>query len=160
MNQQKPKTKIKNGGSEVQREISHEFPDWLKEFRENLVDESTATEPWSNQEQGSQDTSKSSHELPMERRAKVEAGSGKHSVKTNFPKDPNCDFCLKTKITRASCGRRAGTVVPRQRITKFSVKKVNRGTTIDMPWWYKTWQHNGYNHTRVKQKLPRKHRRT
>ena len=26
-----------------------------------------------------------------------------------FPKDPNCDICLKTKITRAS----AGTVVPR-----------------------------------------------
>ena len=30
-----------------------------------------------------------------------------------FPKDPNCDICLKTKITRASCRRRAGTVVPR-----------------------------------------------
>ena len=28
-------------------------------------------------------------------------------------KDPNCDICLKTKITRASCRRRAGTVVPR-----------------------------------------------
>ena len=31
---------------EVQREISHELPDWLLEFRENLVDESTSTEPW------------------------------------------------------------------------------------------------------------------
>ena len=29
-----------------------------------------------------------------------------------------------------------------------------------MPWWYKTWQHGGYNHTRVKQHLPRRHRRT
>ena len=38
---------------------------------ENLVDESTSTEPWRNPEQGSQDTSKSSHELPMEPRAKV-----------------------------------------------------------------------------------------
>ena len=37
----------------------------------------------------------------------------KHSVCTHFPTDPNCDICLKTKITRASCGRRAGTVVPR-----------------------------------------------
>ena len=36
-----------------------------------------------------------------------------HSVYTHFPKDPNCDICLKTKITRASCRRRAGTVVPR-----------------------------------------------
>ena len=39
--------------------------------------------------------------------------SGKHSVFTHFPKDPNCDICLKTKITRSSCRRRAGTVVPR-----------------------------------------------
>ena len=49
----------------------------------------------------------------MESRAKVEPGSGKHSVCTHFPKDPNCDFCLTTKITRASCRRRAGTIVPR-----------------------------------------------
>ena len=49
----------------------------------------------------------------MESRAKVEPGSGKHSVYTHFPKDSNCDICLKTKITRASCRRRAGTVVPR-----------------------------------------------
>ena len=78
-----------------------------------MVDESTSTEPWRNPEQGSQDTSKSSHELPMEPRAKVEPGSGKHSVYTHFPKDPDCDFCLKTKIPRASCRRRTGTVVPR-----------------------------------------------
>ena len=32
---------------------------------------------------------------------------------THFPKDPGCDICLKTKITGASCRRRAGTVVPR-----------------------------------------------
>ena len=43
----------------------------------------------------------------------MEPGSGKHSVYTHFPKDPNCQKCLKTKITRASCRRRAGTVVPR-----------------------------------------------
>ena len=49
----------------------------------------------------------------MELRAKVEPGSGKHSEDPHFPKDPNCDICLKTKITRDSCRRRAGTVVPR-----------------------------------------------
>ena len=103
----------KNGESEVQRDISHELPDWPQEFRENLVDESTSTVPWGNLEQGSRDTSKSSHELPMEPRAKVDLGSGKHSVYTHFLKDPNCDICLKTKITRASCRRRDGTVVPR-----------------------------------------------
>ena len=80
-----------------------DLPDWLQEFRENLVDESTSTEPWRNPGQGSQDTSKSSHELPTEPRAKVEPGSGKHGVYTPFPKDPDCDICLKTEITRASC---------------------------------------------------------
>ena len=98
---------------EVQRDVSHELPDWQQEFRENLVDDSTSTEPWRNPGQRSQDTSKSSHELPMEPRAYVEPGSGKHSVFTHFPNDPNCDICLTTKITRASCRRRAGTVVPR-----------------------------------------------
>ena len=43
----------------------------------------------------------------------MEPGSGKHSVQTHFPKDPICDICLKTERTRASCRRRAGTVVPR-----------------------------------------------
>ena len=92
---------------EVPRDISHELLDWLQEFRETLVDESTSTVPRRNPEQGSQDTSKSSHELPMEPRARVEPVSGKHSVSTHFPKDPNCDICLKTKITRTSCRRRA-----------------------------------------------------
>ena len=32
---------------------------------------------------------------------------------SHFPKGPDCDICLRTKITRASCRRRAGTVVPR-----------------------------------------------
>ena len=114
MHPQTPKTKIpKHGESEKVQKISHELPDWLQEFRENLVDESTSTRPWGNREQGSQDTSKSSLDFPMEPRAKVEPGSGKHSVHTHLPKNPNCDICLKTKITRASCRRRAGTVVPR-----------------------------------------------
>ena len=58
MNPQRPKTKIKKEERrEVQRDISHELPDWLQGFRENFVDESTSTEPWGNREQGSQDTS-------------------------------------------------------------------------------------------------------
>ena len=40
---------------EVQRDTSHELPDWLQEFKENLFVESTSTEPWGNPEQGSQD---------------------------------------------------------------------------------------------------------
>ena len=73
---------------EVQRDFSHELPDWLQEFRENLVDESTSEGRRENLEQGSEDTSKSSHQLPMEPRTEVEPGSGKHSVFTHFLKDP------------------------------------------------------------------------
>ena len=71
------------------------------------------------------------------------------------------------QITRASCRRRAGTVVPRAENFgdlinadhEFPVKKVNRVTIIDMPWWCKTWQRSGYNPTHAKQKLPRRPRR-
>ena len=57
------------------------------------------------------ESSSSSHELPSEPREKV--ASGKHSIFTHFPKDQNCDICLRTKITRASCRKRTGTVVAR-----------------------------------------------
>ena len=57
------------------------------------------------------DASSSSEELPMGPLARVV--SGKHSVFTHFQKDPNCDICLQTKITSASCRRRTGTIVPR-----------------------------------------------
>ena len=60
----------------VQRDISHELPEWLQEFREILVDESTSTELWEDLMQRSADTSSSSHEPPMEPRAYVEPGSG------------------------------------------------------------------------------------
>ena len=39
--------------------------------------------------------------------------SGKHSIFTHFQKDRKCDICLRTNITRASCWRRTGSVVPR-----------------------------------------------
>ena len=82
---------------EVQSHLLHDLPDWLQEFRENLVDERSPTEPLGNPAPKDRDTASSSHELPMESRAKVEPGSGKHSVCTHFPKDPNCDICLKNK---------------------------------------------------------------
>ena len=154
----------KHEDREVQSDRLHDLPDWLQEFRENLVDEIVPIEPRRDSSPGHRDTSTSSHEFPMESRAKAEQGSGKHSVYTQFPKDPNFDFCLKTKITRASCRRRAATVVPRAeifgdlipQITKFSVKKVNCVTIIDTLLWYKIWQLSGYNPTRVKQTLLRR----
>ena len=104
-------TNKNEGHEEVQSDLLHELPDWPQEFRETLLDESSSSEPRRNPAPGHRDTSSSSRGLPMESQAKVEPGSGKHGVYTHFPKDPNCDICLKTKITRASCRRRAGTVV-------------------------------------------------
>ena len=52
----------------------------------------------------------SSHEASSEPIFKRSEDLGKHSVKTHFPKDRNCE---RTKITRAPCRRRIGGVVPR-----------------------------------------------
>ena len=110
---QKPKTKIKMEDAKKYKAIQCMTCRAGYRISENLVDERSPTELRGNPAPKDQDTSSSSHELPMESRANVEPGSGKHSVYTHFPKDPNCDICLKTKITKASCRRRAGTVVPR-----------------------------------------------
>ena len=94
--QRSKETENKNkneGREEVQSDQSHELPEWLQEFRENLVDERSLSEPRGKPEPGYRDTFSSSHELPRESRAKVERGSGKHCVQTHFPKDPNCDIC-------------------------------------------------------------------
>ena len=53
---------------EVQRDISHELPDWLQEFRENLVDESTSEGRRGDLMQRSAHTSSSSHDPPMEQK--------------------------------------------------------------------------------------------
>ena len=37
----------------------------------------------------------------------------KHNIFIHLTKDWKCDICLRTKITRASCRRRTGTVVTR-----------------------------------------------
>ena len=95
-----PNTNVDN--EEVRGNSLHDLPEWQEEFKDNLVDESFAEH---------RDASSSSHELPSEPRAKVV--SGKHSIFTHFPKDRNCDICLRTQITSASCRRRTGTVVPR-----------------------------------------------
>ena len=37
----------------------------------------------------------------------------KHNVFTHFPKDPHCEMCRRTKITRAPCGKRSSNYFPR-----------------------------------------------
>ena len=55
----------------------------------------------------------SSHEVSLEPTSKRSEDLGKHSVKTHFPKDRNCEICQRTKITRAPCRRLIGGAVPR-----------------------------------------------
>ena len=81
-----------------------EIPEWLQEFRENLVDEIPL--------QGGSDAS-SSHEVSLEPTTKRREDLGKHSVLNHFHKDRNCEICKRTKITRALCRRRNGEAVPR-----------------------------------------------
>ena len=69
-----------------------EIPEWLQEFRENLVDDEIPLQGGSH---GS-----SSHEASLEPAPTRSVDLGKHSVYTHFPKDRNCEICQRTKITR------------------------------------------------------------
>ena len=91
---------------ELRSELLQDVPQWLQDFKENLVDKNVQPHEYS---------SNSSHELPMEPRAKV-VPAGKHSIFSHFPKDQNCDICLKTKkgiLQKAFWYSRSGTVVPK-----------------------------------------------
>ena len=99
MNQQKPK----NNQKWVRRNPLPDLPGWLEEFTENLVDESVPAHRDA--------PASSSRESTSEPR--VKEVSGKHSIYTHFPKDQNCDICLRTKITRAPCRKRTGTAILR-----------------------------------------------
>ena len=105
------RTNKHEGDEEVQSDLLPDLPDWPRVQREL---EGSCLEPRGDPSPGDAATSSSSYELPMEPRAKVEPGSGKHSVSARIlRRTQNCDICLKTKITRASCRRCAGTLVPR-----------------------------------------------
>ena len=85
--------------------LNSEIPEWLQEFRENLVDDEIPVHGDSH--------SSSSHEVCLEPTTKRCEDFGKHSVYTHFPKDRNCEICKRTKITRAPCRRCKGEAVPR-----------------------------------------------
>ena len=82
-----------------------EIPEWLQEFRENLVDDEIPVH-------GDFHAS-SSHKASSEPIFKRREDLGKHSVYIHLPKDRNCEICKRTKITRAPCRRRNGGAVPR-----------------------------------------------
>ena len=93
----------KNENHEKERgdPLCSDIPEWLQEFRENLVDDRVPERRDSH--------ASSSHELSLEPTSTRSEDLGKHSIETHFPKDRNCG----TKITRAPCRRRIGRVVPR-----------------------------------------------
>ena len=100
-----PKPNKKETTIERCNPLDSEIPEWLQEFKENLVDDEIP-------EHGDSHAS-SSHEVSLEPISKRSDDLGKHSVYTHFPKDRNCEICQRTKITRAPCRRRNGGAVPR-----------------------------------------------
>ena len=65
-----------------------EIPEWLQEFRENLVDDEIPLQGGS--------LASSSHEASLEPTTKRREDLGKHNVHTHFPKDRNCEICKRT----------------------------------------------------------------
>ena len=95
----------KESKKEQNDQLCSEIPEWLQEFRENLVDNEIPLQGCSH--------ASSSHEASLEPTTKRREDLGKHSVYTHFPKDRNCEICKRTKITRAPHRRRNGGAVPR-----------------------------------------------
>ena len=80
----KPKPNKKETPIERGNSLNSEIPEWLQEFRENLVDDEIPL-------QGESHAS-SSHEASLEPIFKRREDLGKHSVYTHFPKDRNCEI--------------------------------------------------------------------
>ena len=97
----------KNEDHDLERRdlLNSDIPEWLQEFRENLVDERVPERRDSH--------ASSSNELSLEPTPTRSVDLGKHSVENHFPKDRNCEICQRTKITRAPYRRRIGGAVPR-----------------------------------------------
>ena len=101
-----PKTKKKETTIERRNLCDDsEIPEWLQEFRGNLVDDEIPLQGGSH--------ASSSHEPSLQLTTKRREDLSKHSVYTHFPKDRNCEICKRTKITRSPCRRRNGEAVPR-----------------------------------------------
>ena len=74
-----PKPNKKETTIELGNPLYSEIPEWLQEFRENLVDDEIPVQGGSH--------ASSSHEVSLEPTFKRREDLGKHSVYTHFPKD-------------------------------------------------------------------------
>ena len=139
--QAKKKTKTpkkKESKKEQSESLCSEIPEWLQEFKANLVDDEIP-------EHGDSHAS-SSHEPSLEPTPASSVDLGKHSVETHFPNDRNCVICQRTKITRARAEDALAEsyfvqkflVIGQQQITKFSVTIANLETFTDMQSWCRT----------------------
>ena len=131
-----PKSNKKETTIERRNPCDSEIPEWLQEFRKNLVDDEIPLQGGSH--------ASSSHEVSLEPITKRREDLGKHSVYTHFPKDRNCEICKRTKITRAPCRRRNGEAVPRAvnfgdfitaDLTRSQATIANLETIIDTQSW-------------------------
>ena len=80
------KTKKRDGNRDPYDGL-RDILEWLQEFADNLEDTEVPA------------PAHVSHDSDSERPAKVASKSWKHSMKTHFPKDRNCEICLRTKMT-------------------------------------------------------------
>ena len=157
------------GCEEVQSDLLHDLSDWLQEFREILVDESS---PFRATGKPCAWTSRHSQFFSWITNGVASKSGTGYRVSTvstrTFRRTQIAISARRQKMKRASCKKnvlvqscpgRKILVTWYLQIKQNSVKEVNRGTIIDMPWWYKIWQLSGYNPTRAKQKLLRRPRR-
>ena len=78
-----------------------DLPEWLEEFTDNQEDTEMPV------------PAHISRDSDSERRTKVVSKSRKHNIFVHFPKDRNCEVCLRTKMARCPCRRCTGEAVPR-----------------------------------------------
>ena len=78
-----------------------EMPFWLQEFTDYMIPTEVPAPAHISQDSDSQHSTN------------VATKSRKHRIFTHFPKDRNCDVCLRNNITKASCRSRTGEALPR-----------------------------------------------
>ena len=77
-----------------------DLPFWLQDFTDDLIPTEVQAPTHISQDSDS------------EHSTTVATKSRKHSIFSHFPKDRNCDACMRSKITKASCRRRTGKALP------------------------------------------------
>ena len=93
-----PKTQNKNKKRDDRKNSDDPLADhleWLEEFKKIWWTELLAS-------------AHSSQNSDLEHSTKVSTTPRKHSIYTHFPKDRNCEVCLRTNMTRTPCRRRTG----------------------------------------------------